>query len=98
MTNVDRMSTVYNDLGRYCWPDLNDMTPQVGDHIAHWWNDLGNGKCGWAKGKISTFNKTKNTFDTLFSDGLVGYNQSLGNDSYGEDKDWVLLMFTSGLN
>ena len=89
---------VFDHIKRFAWGELGEMTPQVNDAVAHWWNDLGTNKeekvPGWADGVITKLNPDGKTFDVLYSDGLIGDKQALDLKDYGEDNVWVILKTT----
>ena len=90
---------VLEHVGRYAFGDLGNMAPVVGDEICHFFTDLGVSKeeltPGWADGKITSLNRSKATFEVLYSDGLKGLDTELNSNQYGEDKLWVLLKKTT---
>ena len=83
---------------RHCFSELGNMAPQVGDEVAHIFNDLGlvEGVTipGWADGVVKSVSQGAGTFKVLYSDGLCGEATELNVADYGEDKAWVLLMKT----
>jgi len=77
----------HSHIGRFCFSELGDMSPVVGDQVAHWFTDLGTDKDavvpGWANGKIKTLNRAAGTFTVLYSDGLEADGQELNVKDYG---------------
>ena len=84
---------------------MGNFSPQVGDHIAHYYTDLGNGSPGWAAGKIRALTKTgkgksaKYTFTVYFPiDKLNQHGTQLNTAEYGLDvkagNAWVFLKIT----
>ena len=72
------------------------MTLQVGDEIAHWFENSGvqfGNQSGWFVGTISKYNKQEEDFDVKYwSDGLTMGHQRLDNTGYSTQ--WVFLMVT----
>ena len=87
------------DMGdMYAWPGVGNMTPHVGDSVAHWFEDGGDlfgNKDGWFAGTISKVNTGKNIdYDIKFwGDQLTIGHCKLSPERYGEY--WVFLMNTS---
>ena len=98
METADR-EPLFDHIGRFCFPELGDMSPVVGDQVAHWFTDLATDEDavvpGWANGKIKTLNRAAGTFTVLYSDGLEAERQELNVKDYGEDRVWVILMNTT---
>ena len=70
------------------------MAPVVGDETCHFFTELGESKeeltPGWADGKIASLNRSKGTFEVLYSDRLKGKDTQLNSHQYGEEKLSVL--------
>ena len=93
MEAADR-EPLFDHIGRFCFSELGDMSPVVGDQVAHWFTDLGIDEDvvvpGWASGKIKTLNRAAGTFTVLCSDGLEADGQELNTKDCGEDRVWVM--------